>query len=269
MARKRKGDGQTALVTGASYGIGLDLAECFAKDGYNLILTARSADALKAATDKLAAQYKVSATPIALDLGTPGGGTALANEIAAKGLPVDVLVNNAGYGIAGGLDGSKAAEQLGMIDLNIRALLELTQIYWPSMLLAKRGGVLNVASTAAFQPGPLMAVYYASKAFVLSFSEALWKEAEKTGVHVSCLCPGPTVSTFRDRAGTDKTKLSSAGPAMSSMSVARQGYRGFQRNTRVVVTGLRNKILAGAVPYLPRTTLLGIVKNLQSPKDAT
>src|ERR1700744_399038 len=200
MARKRKGDGQTVLVTGASYGIGLDLAECFAKDGYNLILTARSADALKAASDKLAAQYKITATPIAIDLGTPGNGTALAKDIAAKNLNVDVVVNNAGYGTAGAFDGSKADEQLGMVDLDFRALLELTQVYLPSMLKTKRGGVLNVASTAAFQPGPLMAVYYASKAFVLSFSEAIWKEAEGTGVHVSCLCPGPAVSQFRERA---------------------------------------------------------------------
>jgi short-subunit dehydrogenase len=266
MARKRKGEGQTALVTGASYGIGLDLAECFAKDGYDLILTARSADALKKEAERLAAQYKVAATPIALDLGAHGGGTKLAQEIAAKGLNVDVLVNNAGYGIAGAMDGSKADEQLGMVDLNVRALLELTQIYWPSMLKNKRGGVLNVASTAAFQPGPLMATYYASKAFVLSFSEALWKEAEGTGVHVSCLCPGPTTSKFRERAGTGKTRLSNAGPAMPSMAVAKQGYRGFQKNTRVVITGLRNRILAGATAYLPRKTLLGIVKNLQSPK---
>jgi short-subunit dehydrogenase len=268
MARKRKGEGQTALVTGASYGIGLDLAECFAKDGYNLILTARSADALQQAANKFAAQYKITATPIALDLGSPGGGTALAKEIAEKNLSVDVLVNNAGYGIAGGIDGSKAGEQLGMVDLNVRALLELTQIYWPSMLAKKCGGVLNVASTAAFQPGPLMAVYYATKAFVLSFSEALWKEAEKTGVHVSCLCPGPTTSQFRDRAGTDKTNLSKAGTPMSSMSVAKLGYRGFQKNTRVVITGARNKILARSVPFVPRATLLGIVKSLQSPSDS-
>jgi hypothetical protein len=152
-----------------------------------------------------------------------------------------------------------------MVDLNIRALLELTQIYWPSMMKAKRGGVLNVASTAAFQPGPLMAVYYASKAFVLSFSEALWKEAEGHGVHVSCLCPGPTVSKFRDRAGTGKTRLSRVGDAMPSMAVAKQGYRGFQKNTRVVVTGFRNKLLAASGPFMPRKTLLGIVYNLQSP----
>ena len=265
MARKKIGEGLTALVTGASYGIGLDLAECFAKDGYDLILAARSADALAQAAGKLAGQYKVKVTSIARDLGAPGGGAALAKDIADKGLHVDVLVNNAGYGIAGGLDGSKADEQLGMIDLNIRALLELTQIYWPSMMKAKRGGVLNVASTAAFQPGPLMAVYYASKAFVLSFSEALWKEGEAAGVHVSCLCPGPTTSRFRERAGTGRTRLSRAGPPMSSMAVAKQGYKGFRDNTRVVVTGFRNKMLASLAPFLPRKTLLNIVYGMQSP----
>ncbi len=265
MARKRKGDGQTSLVTGASMGIGVDLAECFAKDGYNLILVARSESALKDVAAKLAGKYKITATPIALDLGAIGAGHKLASEIQSRGLSVDVLVNNAGYGTAGAFNGSDEANQLGMIDLNVRALVELTHIYWPDMLAKKRGGVLNVASTAAFQPGPLMAIYYASKAFVLSFSEALWKEAEKTGVHVSCLCPGPTTSQFRERAGTGKTRLSRAGTPMSSASVAKMGYRAFQKNQRVMITGARNKVLAGLAPFLPRTTLLGIVHNLQSP----
>jgi uncharacterized protein len=265
MARKGKGDGQTALVTGASMGIGVDLAECFAKDGYDLILTARSEAALKDVAARLAGKYKIKAATIALDLGQHGAGRKLADEIASRGLSVDVLVNNAGYGTAGAFDGSDEANQLGMIDLNVRALVELTHIYWPQMLVKKRGGVLNVASTAAFQPGPLMAVYYASKAFVLSFSEALWKEAEKTGVHVSCLCPGPTVSQFRERAGTGKTKLSRVGTPMATMKVAKLGYRGFRTNQRVVVTGARNKLLAGLSPFLPRKTLLATVHNLQSP----
>ncbi|HEY0301342.1 MAG TPA: SDR family oxidoreductase [Rhizomicrobium sp.] len=266
MARKRKGEGQTALVTGASMGIGVDLAECFAKDGYDLILTARSEKQLQEVAGKLAAKHKVTATPIPIDLGMPGNGEKLAAEIARRGLAVDVLVNNAGYGIAGAFAGSQRAGQLGMIDLNDRALVELTHIYWPCLLANRRGGVLNVASTAAFQPGPLMAIYYASKAFVLSFSEALWKEAEGTGVHVSCLCPGPTVSQFRERAGTGKTKLASnLGDAMASAPVAQMGYRGWQRNRRVVITGARNRMLASLTPFLPRKTLLGIVHNMQSP----
>ena len=265
MARKRKGEGQTALVTGASMGIGVDLAECFAKDGYDVILAARSEARLKEVADRLTKQYGIRATAIAADLGVPGGGQALADAIAAKSLVVDVLVNNAGYGTAGAFAGSDRAVQLGMIDLNDRALVELTHIYWPRMLGMKRGGVLNVASTAAFQPGPLMAIYYASKAFVLSFSEALWKEAEGTGVHVSCLCPGPTTSNFRERAGTGRTRLSRAGTPMSSVRVARMGYRAFRRNRRVVVTGARNVLLASLAPFLPRRTLLGVVHNLQSP----
>jgi len=174
-------------------------------------------------------------------------------------------VNNAGYGQAGAFNGSDAAGQLGMIDLNDRALVELTHIYWPSMLASGRGGVLNVASTAAFQPGPLMAIYYASKAFVLSFSEALWEEARGTGVKVSCLCPGPTVSKFRERAGTGKTKLSRAGTPMPSMVVAQMGYDGWQANRRVVVTGTRNRVVATLVRFLPRATVLRMVRTLQSP----
>lgn len=265
MARARRGEGQTALVTGASAGIGVDLAECFAKDGYNLILTARTESALREVAERLAKTHKVTATAIALDLGAIGGGAKLAEEIKKKGLAVDVLVNNAGYGSAGAFDGSDQATQLGMVDLNDRALVELTHIYWPSMLKAKRGGVINVASTAAFQPGPLMAVYYASKAFVLSFSEALWEEARGTGVHVSCLCPGPTVSKFRERAGTGKTRLSRAGTPMTSARVAALGYRAWRANKRVEITGLRNRVLARLVPFLPRTTILGLVRNLQSP----
>lgn len=266
MPRKRKGEGQTALVTGASMGIGVDLAECYAKDGYDLILTARSEAQLKDVAAKLAAAHKIKTAAIAIDLGVPGNGEKLAAEIAKRGLVVDVLVNNAGYGIAGAFNGSERAGQLGMIDLNDRALVELTHIYWPRMLANKRGGVLNVASTASFQPGPLMAIYYASKAFVLSFSEALWKEAEGTGVHVTCLCPGPTVSHFRERAGTGKTKLASnLGNAMGSAPVAQMGYKAWKRNRRVVITGARNRMLASLTPFLPRRTLLGIVHNMQSP----
>ncbi len=265
MTATRRGDGQTALVTGASMGIGVDLAERFAADGYDVILTARSEPALRTLADRLAKEHRVTATPIAADLGSPDGGRHLAAEVERRGLGVDVLVNNAGFGIAGAFAGSKRDDQLGMIDLNDRALVELTHVYWPGMLAKKRGGLLNVASTAAFQPGPLMAVYYASKAFVLSFSEALWREAEGTGVHVSCLCPGPTASNFRARAGTGATRLSNRA-VMSSESVARLGYEGFQRNDRVVVTGLSNALTARLVPFLPRRTVLNLVHSLQTPK---
>ncbi len=266
MARHKFGQGQTALVTGASAGIGVDLAECFARDGYGLILTARSESALSEVAQRLASAHGVKAHVIPQDLGAIGGGTALAEAIRSRGLEVDVVVNNAGYGHAGALTSSDLPTQLGMIDLNVRALVEVTYHFWDSMLAKRRGGVLNVASTAAFQPGPLMANYYASKAYVLSFSEALWEEARGSGLHVSCLCPGPTVSKFRERAGTGKTRLANnAGAAMASAPVARMGYEGFQRNQRVVVTGARNAFIANVGKFLPRTTLLRIVRNMQSP----
>jgi uncharacterized protein len=265
MAPGRKGESQTALVTGASMGIGVDLAECFAKDGYDLILVARSEAALTAVADRLAATHAVRATAIPADLAARGSGEKLAGEIEARGLSVDVVVNNAGYGVAHAFAGSEREGQLGMIDVNVRALVELTHIYWPRMLAQKRGGILNVASTAAFQPGPLMAIYYASKAFVLSFSEALWKEAEGTGVLVSCLCPGPTTSKFRERAGTGRTNLARASSLMSSAIVAEMGYRAWQENRRVIVTGMRNAVAASLMRFLPRSTVLAIVHRLQSP----
>ena len=256
---------QTALVTGASSGIGVDLAECFARDGYEIIVTARGEPALREVAARLAETYGVRVTPIAQDLGAIGGGAKLAEAIRQRGLKVDVLVNNAGYGSSGAFDQTELTTELGMIDLNIRALLELTHLYWPSMLAKRSGGILNVASTAAFQPGPLMATYYATKAFVLSFSEALWEEARGTGVRVSCLCPGPTVSKFRARAGTDKKKLSRASTPMSSAQVAELGYRAWKDDKRVEVTGLRNRVMAAAIPFLPRKAVLGLVRNLQSP----
>lgn len=255
----------TALVTGASAGIGVDLAECFAREGYDLILSARTESALREVGDRLAQTYGGRVTAFALDLSEIGAGTKLAQAIEKQGLHVDVLVNNAGYGYAGAFADSKLEVELGMVDLNIRTLLELTHIYWPSILKNPRGGVLNVASTAAFQPGPLMATYYASKAFVLSLTEALWEEARGTGARVSCLCPGPTESKFRERAGTDKKKLAKASPSMSSAEVASLGYQAWKSNKRVEITGLRNRFVAAAVPFLPRKAVLGAVRTLQSP----
>lgn len=266
MNEKRHGSGQTVLVTGASMGIGVDLAECFAADGYDLILTARSESALQALAERLAKEHRVKAIAIAADLGERGAGSWLIGEIGRRGMVVDVLVNNAGYGIAGAFAGSKLEDQLGIIDVNDRALVELTHHTWPGMLERRRGGLLNVASTAAFQPGPLMSVYYASKAFVLSFSEALWREAAGTGVHVSCLCPGPTTSNFRTRAGTGATRLSKR-PKMSAQEVARLGYAGFQANERVVITGFTNALAARLVPLLPRGAVLNSVYALQSPSE--
>lgn len=265
MVDRKRGQGQTALVTGASAGIGVDLAECFARDGYGLVLTARSEAGLAQVAERLAASYGVKTAIFPCDLGVQGAGARLAEAVAARGLAVDVLVNNAGYGKAGAFAGSDREAQLGMIDLNVRALVELTHLYWPGMLARGRGGVLNVASLAAFVPGPLMAVYYASKAFVLSFSEALWEEARGTGVHVSCLCPGATESKFRARAGTGATRLGQTAKVMPSMPVAEAGYAAFQANRRTIVTGPGNRRTALLSRFLPRAMVLKAVRNIQSP----
>ena len=264
----RKGEGQTALVTGASGGIGLELARRFAKDGYGLVLVARSTQTLEAAAKTLSQQFHITVVPIACDLGRIGAGAALAKILDERRISVDVLVNNAGYGTAAAFAQSDPDDQLGMIDLNVRALVELTHIYWPVMLKNGRGGVLNVASTAAFQPGPLMAVYYASKAFVLSFSEALWEEARGTGVQVSCLCPGATESAFHGRAGTDKVRLFQTG-LMSAAKVARLGYRAFKANKRVRITGVRNTVMARSVAFTPRILILRIVRFLQTARKSS
>ena len=264
MADKRKGEGQTALVTGASGGIGLELARCFAADGYNLALSARSADKLAELATQLAKEFQVAATPLACDLGRIGAGAELVRTLDALGLVIDVLVNNAGFGVKSVFAESELADQLGMIDLDVRALVELTRLLWPRMLTNRRGGVLNVASTAAFQPGPTMAVYCAAKAFVLSFSEALWEEARGTGVTVSCLCPGATATGFARRAGVENIMLFRAG-AMSSSRVARLGYDAFQAKRRVEVTGLMNKVLAASGPFTPRAILLRMARQVLSP----
>ncbi|MGA9765152.1 MAG: SDR family oxidoreductase [Rhodomicrobium sp.] len=260
---RRPGEGQTVLLTGASGGIGLELARCFAEGGYNLVLVARSAEALDAAAASLAREFGVSAHAIARDLGQPGAGEELAQTIAGRALDVDVLVNNAGYGIASPFAEGDLHTQLGMVDLNVRGLVELTHLFWPRMLKNKRGGVLNVASTAAFQPGPFMAVYCATKAFVLSFSEALWEEARGTGVHVSCLCPGATESGFHKRAGTEKLNLVRAG-MMSSARAARLGYEAFQANKRVKVAGAGNALMAASVGFVPRPLVLRVTRKLLS-----
>lgn len=265
MNAARKGKGLTALVTGASTGIGLELAECFAKDGYDLILAARSEAALNELAERLARDHGIAATPIAVDLGVPGGGGVLAAAVAERGLTVDVLVNNAGFGIAGGFEARDAQGQLGMIDLNNRTLVELTHLYWPRMVANRRGGVLNVASTGAFQPGPFMAVYCATKAFVLSFSEALWREGQAHGVAVTCLCPGLTESKFHLRAGTGSTKLRSMAKAMTARAVAEQGYAAFTRNKRMLVTGAANRLMVRLIPFTPRRAVLALAGYILKP----
>jgi hypothetical protein len=254
---------QTAVITGASSGIGLDLAHLFARDGHDVILVARSEGKLRELAQTLAAQHGVQAHVVVSDLSKPDAPQALFDELRARRLSVDVLVNNAGYGLAGAFAETDLRTELEMIQVNIAALTHLTKLFLPAMIARGSGRVMNVASTAAFQPGPLMAVYYATKAYVLSFSEAIAEELAATGVTVTALCPGPTATGFASAADMTDRRLFTKIRPMTSMDVAKLGYRGMQRGKRIVVTGLRNKLLAQSVRVTPRAVVTKVTKALQ------
>ncbi len=247
---------QVTVITGASGGIGEELAYCAARAGRKVVLVARSADKMKAVADKITTLGGKTPEIVALDLADPKSGEALASALKAKDLKVAEIVNNAGYGLSGRIEKLDSADQVGMVDLNIRALTDLTLRFLPEVIEAK-GGVLNVASTAAFQPGPNMAIYYASKAYVLSFSEAIWFEL-KGRARVTTLCPGSVPTGFQERA-TGSKKLSPM--KMSTVSadyVAALGWRSFEAGKRVVVPGLLNRIMTWFVPFTPRRLVLWV-----------
>src|SRR3989475_4713872 len=251
----------TALITGASSGIGLELARVFAEHGHDVVLVARS----EATLQSLAAELKsrdVRAHVIVVDLSAPGAAKAVVDRVRDLALEIDVLVNNAGYGVYGPFLETSLDAELAMIRVNIVALTELTKRLLPAMVARKRGKILNVASTAAFLPGPLMAVYYATKAYVLSFSEALADELHGTGVSVTALCPGPTASGFQKKAHMEDSKLFS-GKIMDAHTVARIGYRGLMTNKTVVIPGLRNKLLVEGERFVPRKMVTRIARSKQ------
>lgn len=254
---------KTALVTGASSGIGLELAKRFAAEGYDVALVARSEGKLQELAAALEAEHRVRAHVVAADLAQPRAAEALAAMLAERGLGIDVLVNNAGYALYGSFTDTDVGDELAMIQVNIVALTHLTKLVVPQMVARKQGRVLNVASTAAFQPGPLMAVYYATKAYVLSFSEALANELAGSGVTVTALCPGATRTGFQARAQMEESKLVRGKEIMTAETVARAGYAGMMKGKSVVIPGLSNKMLAQAVRFLPRDTVTKLVRNAQ------
>jgi short-subunit dehydrogenase len=254
---------QNVLITGASGGIGRDLAHLFAADGYNLILVARRADKLGELASELQAKHHVGAVALPIDLAEPAAPEEIFHVLEEQGMPVDVLVNNAGFGTFGQFARADLHEQLQMLQVNVAALTHLTRLFLPGMLRAKRGRILNVASTAAFQPGPYMAVYYATKAYVLSFSEAIAAELAGSGVTVTALCPGPTSTGFQHRAGVENSALFRAN-TMTSQAVARIGYRGLMRGKRLVITGAKNKLLAFGTRLVPRRLTTAIARKLNS-----
>jgi uncharacterized protein len=253
---------QTALITGASGGIGLDFAKKFAQEGYNVILVARSKDKLTQLANDLGNQYKIEAQAIAMDLSDPGAPQALYDQLQASGVTVDVLVNNAGFASYGYFHELDTAKEMQMIQLNIATLTYLTRLFLPGMVERKNGKILNVASTAAFQPGPLMAVYYATKAYVLHFSEAIANELQGTGVTVTTLCPGPTESGFQERAAMTDSKLVQNG-LMSSRAVVDAGYNALMAGKPVVIPGFMNRMMALTPRLFPRGMMTRLVRGVQ------
>jgi short-subunit dehydrogenase len=250
-----------ALVTGASGGIGEELARILARHGYDLVLVARSADKLAALAERLELDHGIQVRAIAKDLARPDAAAEIHQWLAAEGLTVDVLVNNAGMGLLGKFAEIGIEGDVEMLRLNVEAPTLLTRLLLPSMLERGSGRILNLASTAGFQPGPLMAVYYATKAYVLSFSEALANELAGTGVTVTALAPGPTETGFSSRAGSEQSRLFQ-GATMDARTVAEAGYAALMAGKPVVVPGFRNRILAFGVRLVPRRVVTQIARRM-------
>lgn len=254
-------DSATVLITGASSGIGRAFAHLFARDGYALLLVARRAPVLEELALELSREYQAAVRVMAIDLADPTAAHRLHQQL--QGQQVDVLVNNAGFGAQGAFAGLPLERQLQMIHLNVTALTALTGLLLPSMLERGRGGVLNVGSTAAFQPGPFMAVYYATKAYVVSFSEALADELSGSGLRISCLAPGPTATAFAAEAGATESRLFQGG-TMTVDEVARIGYDGWKQGKPLVIAGARNRWRAFLVRLVPRAWVRKAVRDLNT-----
>ena len=252
---------RVTLITGASAGIGAELARVFAANGHRVVLVARRADRLAALAGEITSAGGAAPIVIACDLEQPDAGDKIAAVLATETVEVQYLVNNAGFGIFGEATRRDRAEQLGIIAVNVRALTDFS-LRFADDLIRNRGGILNVGSIAGFLPGPGMAVYYASKAYVLSFSEALRAELATSGVRVTVLCPGPVPSEFQQRAGfapgLDSTILN-----VSAAHVAKDGYRGLMANKRVVLPGLGIKIVPLLLRLFPRAFILAAVARFQ------
>jgi short-subunit dehydrogenase len=250
-----------AIVTGASSGLGVEYARLLAADGHDLVLVARRRDRLEGLAKELEAAHRIRAHVVAADLAAAGAVERVVAEVERLGVEIEFLVNDAGFGASGAFAQADASRQLEMVAVNVGALVALTRAFLPGMIARGRGRVLNVGSTAGFAPGPFMAVYYASKAFVNSFTEALAYELRGTGVTATVSCPGATATEFAARAGNDRSLLFRLGSA-SAAPVAREGYRAMLRGRPLVVHGLRNKLLVQSIRVSPRAAVRAITAAL-------
>jgi short-subunit dehydrogenase len=253
-----RGPRETVLITGASSGIGQEFARLFARGRTDLVLVARRRDRLEHLADELTLQHRIEAAVITADLAEPDAPARIQGEIEVRGLTVDVLVNNAGFGARGRFADLDGQRQLDMIAVNVKALVELTRRFLPAMTLRRRGGILNVGSQAGFIPGPEMAVYYATKAFVLSFTEALAEELRGTGVRVSVLAPGPVATEFAQAAGMTSSRLFEL-RAADAAAIARAGYDGFRRGRVIVIPEITGRLGVGAVRLMPRSVVRRLI----------
>ncbi len=253
--------GSTALITGASAGLGAEFAKLFAADKHDLVLVARRKDRLETLAAELTKSHGVRVHVIGADLATAAGATQLLADVKALGVDVEFLVNNAGFGSSGAFADADPMRELEMVQLNVTTLLALTRALLPDMLAKKRGRILNIGSTAGFQPGPYMATYYASKAFVNSFTEALWYELKGTGVTATVSCPGATATEFAAVAGTDKSRLFAMGAASADV-VARDAYRAMMKGKPMIVHGFKNKLVVQALRVSPRAAVRSVAAGL-------
>jgi uncharacterized protein len=257
---------QTALITGASSGIGRELARICAREGHNLVITARREENLLQLKQELEKNHPVSVELFVCDLMDLDSPENLFRFTQEKGIQIDILVNNAGVGDYGFFQETDWERQQAIIELNIRALTHLTHLYLPGMASAGTGKVLNISSMAGFLPGPLMSVYYASKNYVTAFSEALANELKPTGVTVTVLCPGPTKSEFQQKANMQKSRLFDMFPVPGSAEVSEYGYRAMMKGKRVAVYGLHNRFLVSIMGLFPRHLVTAIARFIQERK---
>lgn len=255
------------LITGASSGIGYELASVFAKNDHNLILVARSKDKLDSLKSEIEKNFQVVAEVIALDLSKTSAPEELFQITEKKNLKIDILVNNAGFGDHGLFFNADPKKLEEMIILNILTLTKLTRLYLPTMIVNKYGKIMNVSSTAAFQPGPMMSVYYATKSYVQSFTEALYEELKGTGVSITALCPGPTESGFQEAANVSNVVLMNAMKLPTSKDVAEFGFEALMNNKAVAIHGFMNSVLAKSVSFVPRSILRKLVMKLQEKRS--
>jgi short-subunit dehydrogenase len=253
---------KTALITGASGGIGYELALLFAREGFDCILVARSEDKLKELAGRLESEHRAKTLVIGQDLSRPSAVDEIFEEVTASSMQVDVLVNNAGFPVFGAFVETDLRTELEMLQVNVVALTALTKLFLKGMVERRAGRILNLASTAAFLPGPLMAVYYASKAYVLSFSQALANELRGTGVTVTALCPGPTRTGFQKRGVMEDSRLVQ-GNIADAASVALAGYRGLMAGKTIVIPGVSNKLIPWVARLSPRGMVTRVVRRMQ------